>query len=105
MLTPAVVGSVFLYFDDYGVRISVDPDTDEIILQPTEHPPTGQALAGCPFNLAIGKPVFSAWAGTSYLGYNDMVQICFGRDVSDQHVVVQTQGAASGVMFWTVHPA
>jgi len=105
MLTPAVVGSVRLYFDDYGIQISVNPDTDEIILQPTEQPPTGEGLAGCPFNLAVGKPVFSAWAATSDRGADDMVQICFGRDVADQHVVVQAQGVASGLMFWTVHPA
>lgn len=104
MLTPAIVGSVELYFGDEGIQIAATPDTDEILLSVVEEPQSVQRLASCPFERAVGKPVFLAWAGSNDRGYREMVQLCFGRDVEDEHIVVHVQAMASGITFWSVCP-
>lgn len=102
MLTPGIVGSVELYFGDQGIQITANPDTDEIVLLSVERPQRKEPLLGCPFQPAVGKPLFQAWAGTNDRGYKDMIQLCFGRDVADEHIVVQVQAIASGLTMWSV---
>jgi hypothetical protein len=66
-----------------AVVVTVEPDTDQIIVS-REAPPTGDGWELISsFEFAVAKPIGWSWIGINYLGYKDSFTIALGGVVPD----------------------
>ena len=66
-----------------AVMVTVEPDTDQIIVT-REVPPAGDGWALIPsFELAVSKPLGWSWIGINSQGYKDSFTIALGDVVPD----------------------
>jgi hypothetical protein len=65
------------------VLLSVDADTDQIIVTQANKPDSCGWVPISSLAFAIGKPLGWCWIGTNYRGYKDSFSIAFGDVVPD----------------------
>ena len=100
MLTEQLISAVVLSFSDgQSIAISVNEDTDEIVVASTPpcQDPAMDASTKSPWWGAVGKPIFAAWMLENHNGTRDAIQFAFGATASDEPRVIQLEGAASTV--------
>lgn len=71
--------AVAICLDSTAVVVTVEPDTDQIIIS-REAPPTGDGWERIPsFEFAVSQPLGWSWIGINSQGYKDSFTIALGE--------------------------
>src|SRR5690348_11533929 len=68
---------------DSAVVLTVNTDTDEIVVAHESTPRSESWIAVAALSDAVGKPLGWCWVGTNYRGSRDSFTLAFGDEVPD----------------------